>query len=249
MGKSAERLTHDQLYSAVRRFGFGTRTGVGLQGETSGVVTPRRQWSKYTQTSVSFGQEIAVTPVQVARAFCAFARSGDLAGTLPRARLTALDPAEAEGSLVNRVLRPDVVKLVRQALLITARQMEAKMASHRLHPESGWRYTMFGKSGTAQIPLGKAPPGKRRPPRMGYYPSQYNASFIAAGPAEAPKLVVLVVIDDPGPEQVRGLVYYGSHTAGPVVRRVMERSLAYLGVPPSPPSALPTIDPNARLAD
>src|SRR6185436_5855215 len=92
-----------------------------------------------------------------------------------------------------------------------------------------------GKSGTAQIPLGKAPKGRRRPPGVGYYEHQYNASFMAAGPGEDPKLVVLVVIDDPGPDLVHHNAYYGSLTAGPVVRRIMERSLAYLGVPPSPP--------------
>jgi cell division protein FtsI (penicillin-binding protein 3) len=250
MGKGAEKMSHDQMYAAIRRFGFGSRTGLGLQGETSGMVTPRKQWSKYTQTSVSFGQEVAVTPVQMARAFSAFARTGELTGTLPQARLQALDEDDPTRSLVHRVLRPDVVVLTRKALRKVALEMEGKMLGNKQHPEGGWKYTIFGKSGTAQIPLGKAPKGKRKPAGPGYFAHQYNASFIAAGPAESPKLVCLVVIDDPGPELVKHAQYYGALTAGPVVRRVLERSLAYLGVPPSPPgeTAKP-IDASARIAD
>ncbi len=239
MSQGADRLSHDQMYRAIRRFGFGSKPGLGLPGETGGRVTSRKDWSNYTQTSVAFGQEVAVTPVQMARAFCAFARCGEMMGTLPPARLTAADPADADDTVIHRVLRPDAVLLTRDALRTVAEQMEGKMADNKAHAECGWRYTIFGKSGTAQIPLGKAPKGKRRPPKVGYYEHQYNASFIAAGPGEDPKLVVLVVIDDPGPDLVHHNVYYGSLTAGPVVRRTMERSLAYLSVPPSPARTSP----------
>jgi cell division protein FtsI (penicillin-binding protein 3) len=239
MAQGAERMSFDQMYSAIRRFGFGSRTGIGLPGETAGMVTPRRSWSKYTQDSVAFGQEVGVTPVQMVRAFSAFARSGDLAGTLPPVRLTAVESEDAQATVIHRVLRRSTVTLVRSILRKVVDEMEAKMASNKDHPETGWRYAMFGKSGTAQIPLGKAPPGKRRPPGMGFYERQYRASFIAAGPAEDPKLVVLAVIEDPGPELVRHRAYFGSQTAGPVVRRVMERALAYLGALPSPDAGRP----------
>src|SRR6185295_8918360 len=99
-------------------------------------------------------------------------------------RLTAAEPADDMETVIHRVLSPDAVMLTRDALLEVAQQMEVKMAANKDHPESGWRYTIFGKSGTAQIPLGKAPRGKRRPPGLGYYEHQYNASFIAAGPGE-----------------------------------------------------------------
>lgn len=246
MSKGGERLSFDQLCDAVHRFGFGSRTSIGLQGETAGLVTPRKLWSKYTQTSVSFGHEIAVTPVQMVRAFSVFARSRELAGTLPDARLTAAD--EGTPPMLHRVLRPDIAMMTRTILHEVAAAMEAKMASNKEHPETGWRYAIFGKSGTAEIPLGKAPPGKRRPPgNKGYFDRQYNSSFIAGGPLEEPRLVVLVVIDDPGPERVRMGTYYGAHVAGPVVRRIMERSLSYLGVPPSPaaPREMPAGAPMA----
>src|ERR1700752_2005506 len=102
----------------------------------------------------------------------------------------------------------------RGILGIIAGEMEAKMAANKEHPESGWRYPIFGKAGTAQSPLGKAPQGQRRPPGMGFFEKQYNPSFLAAGPADDPKLVILVVIDAPGPQLVRENRYYGAHTAG-----------------------------------
>ena len=89
MIQGAHRLSYQQLHDAVARFGFGRPMGIGLPGEGAGVVTPMKSWSKSTQTSVAFGNEVAVTPIQMCRAFSAFARPGDLAGTLPRLRLTA----------------------------------------------------------------------------------------------------------------------------------------------------------------
>jgi cell division protein FtsI/penicillin-binding protein 2 len=233
MVKAAERMSFDQLHAAVRRFGFGSRTNIGLPGETAGLVTSRRNWGKYTQTSVAFGNEVAVTPVQMARAFASICRSGELAGTLPPATLTALAPDDAARSIMHRIMKPQTAVVTRQTLRPVAEKVEQRMAAEA--PEGGWRYTMFGKSGTAQIPLGKAPPGKRRPPgNRGYFDEQYNSSFIAGAPLEEPRLVVLVVIDDPGPDRRRNRTHYGSQVAGPVVRRVVERSLSYMGVPPSP---------------
>jgi cell division protein FtsI/penicillin-binding protein 2 len=139
--------------------------------------------------------------------------------------------------LFRRVVDPRAAEEVRRILSAVAAQMEARMAE-KDKSESHWKYAIFGKSGTAQIPLGKAPKGKRRPPgNKGYFEKQFNSSFIAAGPTENPRLVCLVVIDDPGPELRPRLRHFGSHTAGPVVRRVLERSLTYLGVPPSPESS------------
>ncbi len=238
MAKTTRRMSDQQMRGAVLRFGFGSRTGLGLPGESTGIVTSAKSWSVYTQTSVAMGHEVAVTPVQMVRAFSAFARTGELAGTLPPSRLTAVDPDEASASLPVRVLPTDIAELTRQTMRGVTHNLDVRLA--RKDPDaSHWRYEMFGKSGTAEIPLGPAPKGKRRPRgSKGYYPGQYNSSFIAGAPAEEPRLVVLVVIDDPGPERVAHRTHYGSAVAGPVVRRVMERSLSYLGVPPSPAAAL-----------
>lgn len=231
MVKGAERLTHEQLRDAVVGFGFGRRTGLPLPGEASGLVTSAASWGKYTQTSVAFGHEIAVTPVQMARAFCAFARTGERAGTIPTMSLTT--PNEAGPS--ERVLPASIAERTRETLRGVVARMDETIA--RANPsDSGWRYSMFGKSGTAAVPLGEPPPGKRRPRgHRGYLERQYNVSFVAGAPAEDPRLVVVVVIDDPGPARVANRTYFGSHVSGPVARRVMERGLAYLGVPSKEP--------------
>ena len=246
MIKAAERLTYAQLHDTIVRFGFGKPTGIlrltseqGLGGEASGIVTPLKTWTKYTHTSVAYGHEVAVTPVQMVRGFSAFARTGRLAGTLPSLRLTARSSDEGADAVVYRVLPAEIAELTRRTMRGVAENMEKSLADKHAAGstgETGWKYPMFGKSGTAEIPLGKPPKGFRRPRgSSGYYDGQYNSSFIAGGPVEDPRLVVLVVIDDPGPEKVRGKVHYGSKVAGPVVRRVMERGLTYLGTPVPPP--------------
>ncbi|MDX2116690.1 MAG: penicillin-binding protein 2 [Planctomycetota bacterium] len=233
MVKGASRLSFVQLHDAVKRFGFGKRTGVGLPGEATGLVTPISAWSKYSQTSVATGYEVAVTPLQMVRAFSVFCRPGNLAGTLPPVRLTAAADVDPMNSVVVRVLPVDVAKLARETMAHVAENMQE--ALDKTSHEHNWRYSMFGKSGTAEIPLGKAPEGFRRPRGVtGYFDDQYNTSFIAGGPIENPRLVVLCVIDDPGPARIRARTHYGAKTAGPVVRRVMERALTYLGTPPSP---------------
>jgi len=138
-------------------------------------------------------------------------------------------------ALRQRVLSSDVAAHTRLVLRRMAEKVEQNMA--KADPsESEWRYPMWGKSGTAEIPLGRAPEGKRRPPgSTGYYDNQYNSSFVAGAPFDRPRLVVIVVIDDPGPETIRKRQHYGSWVAGPVARRVLERSLVYLGEPSERP--------------
>ncbi|MCC6676892.1 MAG: penicillin-binding protein 2 [Phycisphaerales bacterium] len=248
MIKGADRLTFRQLHDAVERFGFGKPTGLGLPGEASGIVTPMSRWSKYTQTSVPTGYEVAVTPVQMARAFSAFCREGSLAGTLPQLRMAAVRPDDPDVAILYRVLPSEIAILTRETMTGVADAMERKLATAD-PSQTGWLYTMFGKSGTAEIPLGKPPKGKRAPRgASGYFDDQYTTSFIAGAPLEAPRLVVLCVIDDPGPQRVRARTHYGAATAGPVVRRIMDRALSYMGVPPSPRPIAPPTDSAAAPA-
>jgi len=232
MAQAAERLDYMQLRAGVLRLGFGEPIGVELPGEASGLVTSARDWSKYTQTSVSFGYEIAVTPVQIVRAFAVFARPGELAGTLPSLTLHAREPEEPPTAVLHRVFSEETAEASRALMARVAERMEMKLA-RRGEGESEWRYEIFGKSGTTRIALGEAPAGMRRPPGVGgYLEGQYVSSFVAGGPLEDPRVAVIVVIDDPGPELVAQKRYYGSDVGGPVARRVLERGLTYLGIEP-----------------
>ncbi|MBL8990186.1 MAG: penicillin-binding protein 2 [Phycisphaerae bacterium] len=234
MAQGVARLSFLQAHDAIRSLGFGSRVKTGLPGESPGFVTTMKNWSKFTQTSVAYGHEVAVTPLQMVRAFSAFARNGADAGTLPPVRLLAADATDPAAEPPVRAFKPETALLVRETLRGVARNLDRRLSAKR--SAEPFRYEIFGKSGTAEIPLGRPPEGKKRPKGSdGYFNGQYNSSFIAAGPYERPRLVCLVVVDDPGPELIRKREHYGSATAGPVVRRVMERALAYLGVPAAPP--------------
>ncbi len=233
MTQGVDRLTFDQARADILRFGFGVRTGIGLPGESPGLVTGRRDWTRYTQTSVASGYEIGVTPLQMVRAFSAFARSGALAGSLPTLRLRAVTPAELAAEKPTPVIPPRLASQTRDAMRKVGEIMNTRIRD-TFKEEAPLRYSLFGKSGTAEIP---------RPDGRGYFKNQHNSSFIAGAPAEQPRIVVLVIIDDPGPALAASRHHYGSWTAGPVVRRVIERTLEYLGVPPTepPPSPIPAL--------
>lgn len=203
----AERVEHDAMRATITALGFGRPTGCGIPGETGGIVTPANDWSKYTQTSVAMGHEIAVTPVQMARAFCTFARDG----SMPGVTILAVDP-DATG--------PGQVVFDEETTLLTRTIMTDVMTQGTGRKAQSESYSMFGKSGTAQLP--KAGGG-------GYHEDRYISSFIAGAPAQAPRIVVLCVIDDP--DRSRG-AWYGGSTAGPVVRDLVDRVLPYLGVAP-----------------
>ncbi|MBS0196886.1 MAG: penicillin-binding protein 2 [Planctomycetes bacterium] len=238
MIKGAQRLTQREFHDALVRFGFGKPTAIGLSGEASGIVTPLSRWSVFTHTSNAYGNEVAVTPLQMVRAFSAFCRQGELAGTLPRLRLTASGLDGFEDGVVYRVLPERMAVLTRETMRAVTSSMESKYA--KTAPDgTPWRYTMFGKSGTARPPV----------PPIGYLQHQFVPSFIAGGPVEAPRLVVIVVIDDPGPERIAKNTYYGAATAGPIVRRIMERSLTYLGVKPSGGEDIAMAGPDGDPAD
>lgn len=200
----AERLTEREMRDAILQYGFGSLTRAGMPGETAGIVTDADKWTHFTQTSVPMGHEIAVTPLQMVRAFSVFARDG----TLPQLRTTAVQSDEYHVEVVRRVLPEWVVLAARQAMRDVARRIQ------------GTSYEMFGKSGTAQLP---------RPDGKGYYEDRYVSSFIAAAPFEDPRIVVLCVLDDP--DKSKG--HFGGRIAGPVVRDIIEETLTYLGVPPT----------------
>ena len=213
MAIAGEKMSfQDMQEKVVQRFGFGQLTKLGVSGETTGLVTSASAWSKYTQTSVSMGHEIAVTPVQMVRAFSAFCTGG----SMPQPRLFL--PVGPDG----RVIATTQTSVIPQRI-----SMETKSAMEGVMTEGTGRraqsalYRMFGKSGTAQLPK---PAGQGK----GYFEDRYVANFIAGAPFDQPRIVVLCVIDDP--DKAKG--HFGGSIAGPVVRDFIDESLQYLGVKP-----------------
>ena len=237
MAQLVERLSFSELRRRVLELGFGRPTGVGVPGESGGLVTSARDWSKYTQTSVAMGYEVAVTPVQMVRAFSAFARTDELAGTVPEVTLVARGSPGSRPGVARRVMPPNVAERVRDITQGVVQRMDETRRRFGAD-RSEETYSMFGKSGTANMPAVPEDSSTERRPRgaRGYFENQYSSSFIAGAPVSDPRIVVLVVIDDPKPELVRIRQHYGSWVAGPVVRSVVERSLRYMGVEPDLPS-------------
>ena len=200
------RMGAKRMYAAVRRFGFGTSTGSGLPGEIGGLVNPVDQWTHYSVTSVPMGQEIAVTPLQLARGFCVFANGGLL--VTPTIRRVA--PSERGEGVYERVLSTATADLTRRVL----RRVVTDGTGRKVKDAA---YTIFGKTGTAQVPG----PG-------GYLPDQYTAVFVCGAPTDAPRIVVACIIQRP--DKSKG--HFGGVVAAPAAMRVVEQTLTYMGVPP-----------------
>lgn len=220
MSQMVTRIPFHELRNDLVKLGFGTKTGIGLPGEANGLLTRPQDWTQYTQTSVSFGYEVAVTPIQIARAFSAFARTGERAGTVPAVTLRS-EPGAVDAPSV-RVFGGETAEAARGAMAIVAGKM-AERSAKRFKDDPPMRYSLFGKSGTSEMP---------RPGMRGYFERQYTSSFVAGAPAENPRIVVVVVVDDPGPKLRDQLLHYGSSTAGPILVRIARRTLEYMGEVP-----------------
>ena len=240
------------MHEMFRDFGFSHRTGIDMgRAEQTGRITPRfitdarsgerkRTWFPlWSQITVSFGQEIAVTPLQMIRAYCPIARND---GRLPALRLVRSTTTGIQAVPTSQVLDRETVMETRTVLRRVVENVNRKFD----RPERG--YELWGKSGTAQRVryVEKTDPatGERTWTPAGYWDrdthgvGHYNSSFIGAGPFDEPKLVVACCLEDPevtsglNIEINNGRGYYGSSSAGPVVLDVLEASLEYLGVRP-----------------
>jgi cell division protein FtsI (penicillin-binding protein 3) len=209
-------LGEPSLYAAFRRFGFGEPTGLPLPGEAAGVLRPRgRPWYDVETASAAFGQGVSVTTVQLATAFSSIANGGRLLEPILVRRIT-----DASG----RVLREGVPHVRRETVSPQTAQLMTEMLT-AVTEKGGTAveaavpgFRVAGKTGTAQ----KADPATGK-----YSADRFTASFTGIVPAERPRLVIAVVLDEPM------IGHSGGDHAGPVFRRVAEASLRYLGVAPS----------------
>ena len=209
MAKVNERIGSEQFYEYIRRFGFGEKSLIDLPAEHPGGIRHPEDWSALSHDSLTIGQEITVTPVQLVAAFSAIANGGWL--LRPR--------------LVDRMVRGDLEQTFKPE---RRRRILSQQTTNRLTSilvgvvERGTGtqaaldgYLVAGKSGTAQ----KAENGR-------YSHSKVVASFIGYAPAEAPRFVMLVMFDEPKKKR------WGGSAAAPVFRRIAAQALHHLQVPP-----------------
>jgi cell division protein FtsI/penicillin-binding protein 2 len=219
-----ERFTSKELRDRVLAFGFGQSTECGLPGETKGLVTSPRNWNHHTQTSVPMGQEIAVTLVQMVRAFSAFCRDG----TMVEPHILVRSEEARRSVVPRRAISEPVALRTREAMRKGIVEGTGKKANSEL-------YEVFGKTGTPQLPIPKAL--EKRIGRKGYFEDRYIANFIGGAPYRNPRIVVYLTIDDPD----RRKQHFGGMTAAPTARKIIDFTLAYLGVEPDAPPAAPVV--------
>lgn len=213
----AERMGDAVVFETLKRFGFGEATGAMLPGECPGVVHPLREWGSMSKTSISFGYEVTVTPLQLACAFSAIINDGILLQPTVVSALLATD-----GTVLESFDRPEIVRRVAStdvARFITHKSLVSVVENGSGHRAKGDHYRVLGKSGTAKLVS---------PTTGRYEPRAYLSTFVGAAPESDPQLVALVMIRRPNPD----IGYYGGTVSAAAVGRILEESLAYLEVEP-----------------
>jgi cell division protein FtsI/penicillin-binding protein 2 len=227
-----ERMGNEKLNGAIRSFGFGHQTGIELPGEDPGRVNPLAKWTKYSTESVSQGYEVMVTPLQLCRAFCAYANGGHLVtprvikGSLASDGSIASRVESTSLQLMPQVLDPATAMEVRRVLCDVVVRGTATRARSKT-------WNIFGKTGTAHVSGGKE----------GYSDSKFTSSFMSGAPFENPRIVVTMIIHEPD----KALAHYGGTVAAPGAAKLIDRALAYLQVPSSPDLPLPPAQVAAGL--
>lgn len=207
-------MGQERFYKYIKAFGFGQRTGINLPGEAGGIVIPQKSATNLNIATISIGQSIAVTPIQLLTAAAAVANDGMLM------KPQLVTEKRYDGKIVEKV-KPEKVRQV--IAPETARQLrgllENVVANGTGRNAFVEGYRVGGKTGTAQV-VGES---------GGYVSGRYVASFAGMAPIDDPKIVVLIVIAEP-----QGGIYYGGQIAAPVFAPIARDTLRYLGLPETP---------------
>jgi cell division protein FtsI (penicillin-binding protein 3) len=210
--KLGMQVGDDAMADYIARFGFGKRTGIELPGETPGIVKPRSKWLPSSIGSVAMGQEIGITPIQMAAAYGAIANDG--------VRIAPHLVREIKGADGSTVFRSDPEQH-RVVSAETARQIRGMLEGVTLNGTAKRAqlegYSAAGKTGTAQ---------KVDPATHTYSKTKFIGSFVGFAPVENPSVVIIVVMDEP-----KGS-YHGGDVAAPVFRTIAEQILPEMDVAP-----------------
>ena len=205
----AQRLGEGRLAYWIDRFGFGGKTGIDFPGESPGFALPPEEWSGSTIGTVPIGHGIAVTPIQMARAYAAIANGGVLVQPHLVERVDGKPVARKGGTrVVSRRVSKQMLSMLR-GVVLEGTGTQAAIPG----------YTVAGKTGTAA----KIDSTGR------YSHTDYVASFVGLVPATKPRLVIMVMVDEPS-----GSIY-GGDVAAPVFRQIARFNLQHLEVPPDAP--------------
>lgn len=209
----ARRLGKETMYNYIDAFGFLSKTGIDLPGETTGLMYSLDKMGPVELATTSFGQSISVTPIQLITALSSIANDGNL--MKPRIVKEILSE---NGEVINR-FEPEMVRQVvskeTSKTMLTIMESVVNNGAGTLVKMDGYR--IGAKTGTAQ----KAINGK-------YQKGYYISSFYTVAPIEDPQISMIVVVDEP-----KGANYFGSATAGPASREILLDTMRYMGIKPS----------------
>ena len=211
--KIAQQLGKRSFYNYIRKFGFGQKTGVALPGEAAGQLKELSTWDAMSLASISFGHEISVTPLQMINAISAIANGGTL-------MVPHITRAIIKDGQVEKRFQP---KALRRVISVQSSRQMVDILKHVVKNGTGGKaavkgYEVAGKTGTAQ---------KYDPRTRSYSKTAYVSSFVGFAPANAAKVAILVMIDEP-----KGINWGGS-VAAPVFSNITRETLRYLNVPSS----------------
>jgi len=215
-------LGRERYYKYIVGFGFGAPAGVRLGGESRGQLRPPARWSGLSLATMSIGQEISVTALQMVSAFAAIANGGRL--MQPQILRATLDSQgrtvrTLEPRIVRQVISPDTAHALTQMMTTVVRDGTGRNAAIP-------GYEVAGKTGTAQ----KLDPATRR-----YSRAPGVLSFVGFVPADDPRLAMLVMLDEPRNEK------WGSEAAAPIFAAIGQEALRYLNVPARDTSPVPIV--------
>lgn len=206
------RLGVAKMYDYIEAFGLNKKTGIDLPGEAGSIMYKEKDVGPVELATISFGQSISVTPIQLITAVCSIVNDGNRME--PRLVKAYTDN---KGNITKEV---DPVQVKQVISKETSAQMREIMES--VVTDGGGKiaylpgYRLGGKTGTAQKVINGS-----------YAQGHYVCSFIGMAPADDPEIVVLAIVDEP-----TGVMQFGSTTAGPIIKEVMSNTLKYLGVEP-----------------
>jgi cell division protein FtsI (penicillin-binding protein 3) len=217
--KVGKKLGKKAFAETVEKFGFGRKSGIDYPGEIPGSVRPSKSWQEIDFANVSFGQGLLATPLQMASAYAALANGGVRMKPRVVSRITDAEGRtihENEPEEAGRAVGPETARLMLE--IMKGVTEEGGTATRAALPG----YTVAGKTGTAQ----KVVNGR-------YSHDKYASSFVGVVPADRPRFVVLVMVDEPKGE------IYGGLVAAPVFREIAWAALSDLGVPPATDAGRP----------
>jgi len=216
MAKIGQKAGKNKIHRGVKLFGFGSKTGIDLPGEDSGILRNVSKWDGYSITRVPFGHEVSVTAIQIIRAYATLANGGSpvtphiiSAIVNSRGQITEF---KRPSRLTGKIIDPKVAEWIVQKPLVGV--VNDEHGTGRAASLEKWQ--VFGKTGTANISS-----------TGGNYDEQnYVASFAGGAPAEDPAVVILVSIRKPNKSLKKG--YSGGKVAAPVVKEILEKTMTYL---------------------